>query len=88
LWAGYAATFWLDLKVNPTQNDFNLLPGSPLMLFFAVNYVVVRVWWKIDPLGLEACERGIILYGFYFRPWDEISRYTWSGIPRRRLSLF
>jgi hypothetical protein len=62
--------------------------GNPALLFFLVNFAVVRGWWRIDPLAIEISERGIILGGFRFFQWNEIQRYTWTGDPIRQLNLF
>jgi hypothetical protein len=82
-WAAYASTLWTN---DPL---FRFLPfaGSPVLLFFAINYCVIRFWWQIDPQGLEACEHGLILGGFQFIPWEQINRYSWSGAPAQ-LNLF
>jgi hypothetical protein len=65
----------------------NLLP-SPWVLFMAVNYMVVRVWWKIDPMAIEAREHGLIQGGWQFVAWNDINRFTWSGKGGRQLNLF
>ncbi len=65
-----------------------VFPGSPLALFFAINFLVVRVWWRIDPAGIEARDEGLIIGGFELVPWSEMTRYTWSDTPPRRLNLF
>ena len=67
---------------------YTLMPPSPVILFFAVNFFVVRVWWKIDFFGIEACEHGLVLGGWGFIPWTGIKRYTWSGKDRSQLNLF
>ncbi len=67
---------------------FVLMPPSPFLLFFAVNYLVVRVWWKVDPMGLEACEHGLIQGAWHFIAWDDISRFSWSGKSGLQLNLF
>ena len=63
-------------------------PGSPLALFFAVNFLLVRVWWRIDPLGIEAREQGLILGAFRLVPWTDIASYTRSGAPAHQLNLY
>ncbi|MEX2112232.1 MAG: hypothetical protein WD845_03555, partial [Pirellulales bacterium] len=88
IWIGYVATIWWQWRIGQLPSRFEPVPGSPILLFFAVNYFVVRVWWQIDPAGIEACERGLILDGFNFYSWQEIARYSWSGSPPRQLNLF
>ena len=85
LWVAYAATILVETE---TPNLFDVMPGDGLLLFIAVNYSVVRFWWRIDPMGIEAHERGLILGGVQFYPWDAISRYSWTGTPPRQLNLF
>ena len=89
LWVGYAGSIWSDWVTNrPRQANFTYLPGSPVLLLIAVNFMVVRVWWRVDPAGIEICEHGLILGGFSFYSWDEIDRHSWSGDPPNRLNLF
>ncbi len=75
---------WYEAK---PEEIVNLLP-SPWILFMVVNYTVVRVWWKIDPLALEARENGLIQGGWHFVAWSNINRFTWSGKEGRQLNLF
>jgi hypothetical protein len=65
----------------------NLLP-NPYHLCLALNYFVVRIWWRIDPTAPEACENGLIRRGMNFVAWDSISRHTWSGPKKLQLNLF
>ena len=79
LWIGYVGSVWAQYQSPETVHDSNFLPGSPYLLFFAVNYFVVRCWWRIDPTGIVACEHGLIVGALQFCRWDQIIRYTWSG---------
>ena len=85
LWILSLAEVVIDLI---SENRISILPGSPVMLFFAVNYVVVRGWWRVDPTGLEVRQNGLVLGGIQFRTWDDIARYSWSGTPTNQLNLF
>ncbi len=82
----YALTVSTDELRPHVGGDF--FPGSPYILFFAINYLVVRLWWRIDPAGIEARQRGLILGGRQLLAWGEINRYTWTGVPPRQLNLF
>lgn len=84
----YLGTVVLDARVARPSSSWDFLPGSPIVLYFGVNYFVLYVWWKIDPRGMEACENGLISGGVFFLPWSEINRYTWTGSPPRQLNLF
>jgi hypothetical protein len=86
LWLMYGATVWVQSQ-DPDQSAA-IFPGNPWFLWFAVNYVIVRKWWQIDPSGLEACQNGIIWSGFHCVAWEEISRYSWSGNPPAQVNLF
>lgn len=86
--SAYAGTTWVEFLRPPMTYEYFTPPGSPVLLFLAVNYIVVRVWWGIDPMGFEVCQHGLILGGFTFLRWDEIARYSWSGDPPRQLNLF
>lgn len=88
MWSAYAVSIWIEHTGINKPGEFRLLPGQPILLFAALNYAVVRVWWKIDPMGLEACEHGLIVGAFQFYRWDAISRYSWSGRPPGQLNLF
>jgi hypothetical protein len=88
LCAAYASSIWFQHSPPPGHRGPAIMPGSPILLLFAVNYLVLRVWWKIDPLCLEACEHGLVIGGFQFCAWDDIRRFTWSGNPARQLNLF
>lgn len=89
LWVGYVGSIWADWVTNrPRQQDFGYLPGSPMLLLIGVNFMVVRVWWRVDPSGIEICDNGLILGGFNFYFWDEIDRYSWSGDPPNQLNLY
>jgi hypothetical protein len=65
----------------------NYLP-SPVYLFMVVNYAILRLWWKIDPLSFEAAENGLIFGVSNYVSWADINRYTWSGRQNRQLNLF
>ncbi len=90
LWAGYAASIWSQQRTHGSSYlaYFDIPPGSPPILFFAVNYTVARLWWRIDPRGIEVRQQGLVLGAFSFYPWDAITRYTWSGQSRHQLNLF
>ncbi|MGD9722065.1 MAG: hypothetical protein AB7O59_12515 [Pirellulales bacterium] len=88
MWIAYVATVWFHFA-DPARNpSFALVPGSPMLLIIAVNFIVVRGVWNIDPMGIEACQNGLLLGGFQLRRWDEIGRYSWSGDPPGQLNLF
>ncbi len=84
LWLGFLGT----AVMRQGALVFIPFPGSPVLLCMAVSYSVIRFWWQIDPTGIEAHERGLVLSGVAFRAWDDISRYSWSGSPRCQLNLF
>jgi len=88
LWISYLVTFWVQFEPSRAGTGINFVPGSPVLLFFAVSYVVVRGLWGIDPTGLVACENGLIIGALQFLRWNEITRYSWSGKSARELNLF
>ena len=85
LFAGYAASIWWRQQA---PRIMTIIPGSPVLLVIAVNFLVLRLWWRIDPTGVEACEHGLILGGLQLHRWQDINRYSWSGDPARQLNLF
>lgn len=40
-------------------------------------FVYALLWF--DRFDLEICQRGIILNGLWFRPWREVTGYTWPS---------
>jgi hypothetical protein len=70
------------------QGEIAVFPGAPHILLLGAHYFIVRCWWKIDPMGLEAFEAGLCLGGFQLIRWNEINRWSWSGRPPRQLNLF
>jgi MFS family permease len=70
------------------QGEIAVFPGSPQILLIGAHYLIVRCWWKIDPMGLEAFEAGLCLGGFQLIRWEQINRWSWSGRPPRQLNLF
>ncbi|REK19537.1 MAG: hypothetical protein DWQ37_00250 [Planctomycetota bacterium] len=93
IWSGLivcvlVVSYAASVVVDELDAAFSPISGSPWLLYLAVNYAVVRFWWRIDPLSIEAREGGLILGSVFFRPWEEISRYTFSGSPPRQLNLF
>jgi hypothetical protein len=81
----YLGTIWAE----PVKSlDVDIVPGSPVLLFFAVNYLVIRICWRIDPFGLDARSHGLIMGGLQFHRWDDIGRYSWSGAQACQLNLF
>ncbi len=84
----YVVSMVSHLRTATTSKAPVVLFGNPVLLFLAVNFVVVRGWWRIDPRAIEVCEHGLIFGGFRFVAWDRITRYTWTGSPVRQLNLF
>ena len=79
-----AALGWTKAKPGEIVN---VLP-SPVLIWLFTNYVVVRLWWKIDPMTLEVFEGGLIQGGWKFCPWSSVQRYTWSGKQQNQLNLY
>lgn len=75
---------WLSAKPGEIVT---VLP-SPVYIWLFTNYLVLRLWWKIDPLTLEVFEGGLIQGGWQFCPWSSIQRYTWSGKQQNQLNLY
>jgi hypothetical protein len=42
-------------------------------------YAVFVLWWKLDPTTIEAREKGLILRGRNFLPWERIQSFRWGG---------
>ena len=84
----YFFSIWSHLQTAASTNVPVVLFGNPLFLLLAVNFAVVRGWWKIDPRAIEVCEHGIILGGFRFIPWEDLLRFSWTGNPIRQLNLY
>ena len=84
----YCVSILSHLQTAANTNVPVVLFGNPMLLFLAVNFVVVRGWWRVDPRAIEICEHGIIFGGFRFMPWDGIRRYSWTGNPIRQLNLY
>jgi len=82
---GYLAT----ALVQPIgRAPWYAFPGNPWLLYMAVGYFVMRIWWNLDPKAIEACENGLIQGGFNFIPWSKVQRYTWSGQAANQLNLY
>lgn len=87
--AMYLGTVYVDLQgASAEQRETTWVLGSPHMLLILTNYLVVRVWWGINPSRLDVREHGLIIGGFNFIDWDSIRRYSWTGNPTRQLNLF
>lgn len=70
-------------SVLPLLNPSLLMWG-----FLGVNYGVVKIWWRFDPLTLEVRDAGLVMGGLGFISWRRVSRYTLSGSPPNRLNLY
>jgi hypothetical protein len=86
LWGVYLFTVCMEWT---KPDELNLVPGSLWLLWFAIVFLVVRMWWRIDPMAIEACEHGLIVGGLRFYNWADINRHSWSETPPRlQLNLF
>ena len=88
--------FWLlswgmqawKLLAAKTFSYADLLNGQPiLVIYLCLSYVIVVVWWRLDPTAIEAREQGLILGGKQFVPWSNIQNHRWGGAKPSNLTL-
>lgn len=51
--------------------------GAIAQVYLLTNLLLTRVWWKLDPRGIEVCEGAIVLGSFRSIPWNTIKRVSW-----------
>lgn len=76
------------IAIAASDDSVAFIPVSPMVLVFGSQYLILRVWWNIDPRGIEAFDVGLCIGAFTLFRWDAIHRWSFTGAPPHQLNLF
>ena len=88
----FVIAFWglclVDVLLSQDTADWwKWLCQPAIYAQWGATYAVFVLWWRFDPTTIEAREKGLILRGRNFLPWERMQSFRWGGPSPSHLTL-